>query len=709
MRLRRALTLPLLTLSVLACSSEDGDPDAAVDAGPADSGIAADAGPSDTGAAADVGGEIDAGFADAGDETDAGPADSGVPEVDPDCDPLQPGVCSFPWPSNLYLEEDALRETGVTLAFGETSLPANNGGLHVRPEPYRRLDGYGVGTPIMVRFANLDPSGLPDETDIGASMDADAEILLFRAGGKGGLTRVPYFAETDQREPDLSQRILFVRPAVILDEATRYVVAFRNLVDTDGNTYAPSPAFAALVAGDTSGDPNLAPRQARFDAMFAELESAGVPKASLQLAWDFSTASSEALHGAMLAIRDDALARIDANLPTPTITSVTEYAPAPDDTGRPVDENLAFRVEGEVTVPSYLRLQQMDLLSDTVLNRDVDGVPQVNGTRTIEWWMNIPHSARTSTNTMDLVLYGHGLLGTGEQVLSSYNRPVANREHFIMFGASLTGFDDAMLTTVGLALRNMSAFEWVAETIHQGLAEYLMLARIMQRQASQLSVVTNNGITVSSNLYYSGISQGGIFGATLMAIATDITHGHLGVPGSNYSLLLQRSVDFEPFFSMLQTAYATSTDHAILLSTVQQIWEMTDPVSYMRHITAEPFANTPNHRVLLAPAKGDYQVSVLSNELAARADIGLPIMERYDDERTVYGVSYASYPRQGSGIVLWDFGNPWPPAGNVTPSDSLGDPHGKPRRNADHIRQLGHFLRTGEIIDVCGGDGCIYE
>lgn len=706
MRASPLLIIPALALVGLACS-EEGTP--SPDAGTPDTGatIQRDAGP-DAGTP-DSGDEIpDAGFVDSGAETpDAGFADSGVEPVNPDCDPLQPDVCALPWPSNLYLEEDALRETGYTLAFGETSLPANLAGQHVSPEPYRRLDGYGVGTAILVRFPRLDPTGLADENNIGASMASDAPILLFEYAGKGSLERVPYIAEVDQREADLAKRVLFVRPARILEEGRRYVVAFRNLVDMDGAAYAPSDAFAALVAGSTAGNPRLAPRQARFDRVFLELDRAGVPKDSLQLAWDFNTASGDALHGAMLTIRDDALAKIDANTPVPTITSVTEYAREPDRSGRPVDPNLGLRIEGELVVPSYLDTKTLGAFTSTVLSRGPDGTPQQNGTRTIPFWMNVPHRALTGTVAMDLTIYGHGLLGSGEQALSSYNRPVAQDNNLIFVGANLTGFDELFLESVGLSLRSMTLFEWVAESTHQGLAEYLMLGRVMMTQAATIPELVNRGVQINPNtLYYSGISQGGIFGATYLALSQDIVHGHLGVPGNNYSILLQRSVDFDPFFEMLATQYRDATEQALLLTIVEQIWEMTDPVSYLRHISLEPFPNTPAHRVLLAPAKGDYQVSVLTNEILARSGFEIPIMDNYDSERTVYGVTYASYPRQGSGIVLWDHGNPWPAPGNITPMDGLGDPHGLPRRNPDHSRQLGHFLRTGEIIDVCGGDGC---
>lgn len=55
--------------------------------------------------------------------------------------------------------------------------------------------------------------------------------------------------------------------------------------------------------------------------------------------------------------------------------------------------------------------------------------------------------------------------------------------------------------------------------------------------------------------FYRGDSQGGIFGATYMAISTDVTRGLLGETGAPYTLLLDRSVDFSGFKFLLKGSY----------------------------------------------------------------------------------------------------------------------------------------------------------
>ena len=87
--------------------------------------------------------------------------------------------------------------------------------------------------------------------------------------------------------------------------------------------------------------------------------------------------------------------------------------------------------------------------------------------------------------------------------------------------------------------------------------------------------------------------------------------------------------------------------------------------------------------------------------------LGVSVLANYDRERSPWGVTEVPYPLAGSGIVLWDFGNPWGPRGNKPPVPTeLGDPHDLPRRLATHSDQMMEFLRTGTIVDVCGGDGC---
>lgn len=663
----------------------------------------------------------------------AGPILSSETLGSEDCDPIHRGHCAMPWPSNLYLHEAPERGTGFELRFGETTLPANNRGEHIDPAPYRRMDGYSPGTPLILFWPDLDfaESGLARQDNLESSIAEDAPIIWLRVDDDGVVERVPYFAEVDvYPDTGANERALFVRPAVILEEGARYVVGVRGLRNTDGQAIAPEPAFEALRDGRTAGMPTLASRQERFDDLLGILEDYGVPRDEWIVAWDFVTASTDGLHGPMLRMRDRALELMPDGAEI-EITSVRRFL-AEADPERPEldvsDENF-LHIEAQYRSPLFMRRATLGGADNPawVFNLDADG--QVVEARDDQGellysenriWILIPRSAEAGA-TQGLMLYGHGLLGTGGQTLGGYNRRIANDHNYIYFGISMLGMSSEDLDTVFGLLANLSRFPYLADRLHQGVIDSVMVGRGVRNALPDLLPVALEASGVFSedeeiptiaidtdDLVYSGISQGGIFGATVVAVSPDITRGHLGVPGNNYSTLLHRSSNFGVYFIVMRGSYRSAVDRAIVLSTIQLLWDGTDPVSYVRRASGSPFPNTPQSSILLVPVKGDWQVEVQTNEFAARSNMGIALMENYDREREPWGITPTPYPHVGSGVVLWDYGNPWPAASrNVPPNDAFGDPHGAPRNDREHGRQLAHFLRTGEIIDVCEGAPCM--
>jgi predicted esterase len=634
-------------------------------------------------------------------DSDIGADTEQPPPTPPSCDSLVEIACALPWPSSLYLKPDESRVTGFALAFAADSLPANRLGVHIRPDEFRRLDGYGPSTQIVVHFPGINLDGFPNEDDLTESISTNARSLLLEDTGSG-LVAVPHWVELDSQSDDDARRVLFLRPGVILKEDTRYLVAFRNLTNEVGASIPRTAAFDALLDGSTDDNPELRDRQAGFDRVFEDLSTFGIDTDELNLAWDFHTGSSNGIHGPMIAIRDDALTRVGNEGPELQVTSVVQFTPEQD-------ENIAFELKGTFEVPHYVS-PDPDERSPTswTLNIGDDGLPEASGTRTVKWWAMIPHSAIQSDTPHGLVLYGHGLLGDGNQVFSGFNRRISNTHNLIFFGGDMSGMAADDYANIIVIVSDLSNFHWLSDRLHQGLVEHIVMARTFRERFGALDIAVENGVTINPDeLAYSGISQGGIFGASIVALSPDITRGHLGVPGNNYSYLLHRSVDFEPFFNLIRIHYPDPVDQAILLGSNQLLWDSADPVTYLRHLSAEPFAGNEPNSILLAPAKGDFQVAVTTNEIAARSGIGIALLENYDADRAPWGIEPQPYPHTGSGLVLYDYGNPWPAFNvNLPHQDDIGDPHSKPRQALWHDEQLVQFLRTGEITDVCGGDGC---
>lgn len=647
------------------------------------------------------------------------------------CDPLDEAACTLPWPSSRYLQPDAERATGYTLRFDAEALPASFDGRRIKPDAYARMDGYSPGSQILVVFPKLDVSPLAPETDVAASLDPDAPLVIYEWSATP--RRVPYFVELDAFEMDPTKRLLYVRPAEVLNEDTRYVVAFRGLTDTDGAAIAPSPAFAALRDGATDGDADLAPRQARFDEIFAFLQDQDIPRESLTLAWDFHTASSDAMHGPMLHIRDRGFELAGPDGPTLVFDEVEEYLPEDDGSGAPVHPYTWLRIHGHFDAPHFMKADTpVDGIEGFIFNDgDAPWRPEANGTRRAGFWMIVPHVAKEG-GAQGLVTYGHGLFGDGEEVLyPDWTRPcgrfpdrecgwwnarIGQRHGLIFAGADLVGMSEADVDAAGLTIvTEISLFTWIADRLHQGMLEYLLLTRALQRQLQTHPLFAERGIAVDpARAWYQGNSQGGIFGAAVVALSPDITRAHLGVPGQNYSLYLQRSTGFGPFYGVVQSIYPNTADQGIIINLLQLLWDGTENSSYLRHLSAEPFGDQAPSYILAAPTKGDYLVPPLAFEAVARtAALQIPALEKYDPERALPLAPKATYPRSGSGVVLWGLGNPWPEserANRPPPEHPLGDPHEDLRHLDAHADQMVHFLETGEIIDTCmTPTGCHFD
>lgn len=621
-----------------------------------------------------------------------------------ECDPLMTAHCNYPWPSNLYLAPDEERATGYTLTFGEISLPRGRGSGHIDPAPYRRLDGYGLGATGHVYFEDLDISQMATEQSIERSVTEGSPIVWLSIDGDGQIERVPHFVEFDALSTGGAQAALFIRPAVILAEDARQIIAMRGLTRTSGEAIEPSEAFAALRDGRTRQDPALRWRQARFDEIFETLEAQGITREELTLAWDFHTASSESLHGRMLHMRDDAFAQYaDDEGPTLTVDEVEEFAAAEDGSGREVHEHIAFQIEGTFEVPLYMQGPGPGP-AEALFNLGEDGLPEQNGTRQAKFFARIPHTALDGT-PHGVITYGHGLLGSRYEIYADHIERLAHDYQYVVIAADLIGMSAEDADSAQAAVFDLSEFPRIADRLHQGLLEYLLLSRAGTTTLPQLEEMTSRGVVLDpAHSYFFGGSQGGIFGATYMALSTEVPRGFLAVPGNNYAVMLQRSTNFADLQGGLDLIYRDSLDRPLIISLLQLLWDGTDPVSYLSHITQDPLPGTPTNDALLVAAKGDYQVPVLTNEIAARSEIGFPIIGTYDAERTPWGVPQVDYPHTGSGLILWDFGNPWPAGrANRPPDDGLGDPHSL-LSEVDAVGPMfDTYLRTGQIVDVCQG------
>jgi hypothetical protein len=650
------------------------------------------------------------------------------------CDPIDPSRCLYPWPNDHFTVRDSGTPTGRRLHLDVASMPTNASGKPIEPSDYNYSDGFSPGAPILTKVPGLDTpaafarTGAVPITDIGRSFDRDQPILVINA--RTGQRQL-IWAELDANATSAAGTALLIHPAKNLREGERYIVALRNLRGADGALLQPSQAFRAYRDRIKTGSPAFERRRWHMEGIFRTLKRAHVKRRELYVAWDFTVASARGLSGRLRRIRDDAFRGLgDTNLgdlqatgapPKFSITKITMFAPCGTDgcQGSESDE-LQRRVEGTIEVPCYL--DQPGCPAGSRFKLGPDGLPvrTPGNVHNANFICNIPRSV-TSAARGRLSLYGHGLFGSAAEVNSISRGAIATEHRVVLCASDWIGMSGGDIPNTISILGDLSRFPTLADRLQQGMVNFLFLGRAMIHPKGFLSSLafwdSKGPLIDTHHLYYSGGSQGGIAGGALTAVAPDFTRSVLIVPAMNYSLLLTRSVDFDPFAQVLYPAYPDELTRPLLLSLIQTLWDRGEPNGYAWHMTDDPYPNTPRHTVLLHMAFGDHQVANIGTEVEARtigARIRLPAVDpgRHTDRVPYYGIEpIRRYPYGGSALVVWDIGplrgdlgTPPPPITNTAPR--LGrDPHGLTGREVAAQLQFSQFI-DGAFVDVCAGLPC---
>ena len=607
-----------------------------------------------------------------------------------ECDPLDPNFCAFPFPNNVYTET-ADTPTGRQVRLAAATVVTAENGSVTDPAPWNTFDGFSHSIPLMVHMPGATDTGLASSISIADSMLLDSPTVIIEA--ETG-ERVPHWSELDVTTDDSDRSTFLVRPAVRLKDATRYVVAIRNVVDDSGVPIPASEAFAALRDGASSADPTVDSRRGLYADIFTRLEGAGVEVDELQVAWDFTTASKENLTGPFLHMRDEAMAAYEEGRgPSYTIREVESDWNT---------DNILHRIDLRMEVPQYL--DDPNNAISGALNYGADGLPEPVGTyqEDVEIW--IPQSA-TGTPAA-LMQYGHGLLGDRSQIGSGHFRSWGNLYGYAFFGVDMKGMATFDRVALGLMLEQgrFNEFLVTVDRLHQGMLNHLLAMRMVANEFA--NDPTYGPLLDPSRRYYHGISQGGIFGGTYMAVTQDVERGALGVPGQPYSLLLTRSVDFDDFFDIARSSYRDPREVMLMIALAQSLWDRITPSTYTAYISGDDrLPDTPDHRVFMRVAVGDHQVSPLGAHVMARAVDGTQHLD--SGVRPIYGFEAVADQVEGNAIVEYDFGLPDAPVGNV-PLRECSDPHGKLRSLEEARVQLDRFYREGVVANTCTDGVCSF-
>ncbi len=337
------------------------------------------------------------------------------------CDMLDPSYCMYPFPSNHFTAPDNFTDTGKRVNFNIAAMPRNTAGKPIDPTEWNRNDGFSPGQMIQLVVPGVDlhvtdahASSVPmlDRLQNNEDLPADSAVMVFEVTDSG-LVRHPVFAELDANgtafetcslgngagevfglggqddarefSQGFSQQCydnggaalpgqdpwanpgpaLLIRPAKNFKDGATYIVALRDLRDSDLNVIEAPEAFKVFRDGESTNIPALNRRADDMSALLGQLLAANVPTSDLYLAWDLTVASTRNLAGRLLHMRDDALYALDTNGGENDCVSYDGSESADANCAAPrftIDrvedrgegDSIPRRIYGRLFVPSYL-------------------------------------------------------------------------------------------------------------------------------------------------------------------------------------------------------------------------------------------------------------------------------------------------------------------------------------------------------------------
>jgi hypothetical protein len=638
------------------------------------------------------------------------------------CSPLLHQVsCALPYPSNHFLVDDATLPSGHRVQIdGAAELWTSNGEVADLTE-FMPQDGFSRQPPIVWGFGvRVDESSVPGmAADPTSTLATGFPLALVDAATK---ERVPFFVDVDPRATDDAREALIMRPLVPLKANTRYVVVVSGVSAVSGELPVPV-AMARLVGGDAAvgSDRILRPLLQRYEAeIFPIVAAAGISRANVQLAWDFTTGSDEHVQHDLLRARTLALQALAQTPPTARVTRFLEDEQIAQK--YPERPELNWRlIELSVTGPRVVENDD----AGTLLARDDDGEVRLNGVTTFNVMLVIPESVRDSDEPIGVDFFGHGFFGDRNEMQYSKVREFSNRTGHAEAAIDWIGMSYGDLGVVAGSMgNNVSEALRFGERLPQAMINWLTLTALIKNGGLDdvTTVVvgttevkplrrpgTNTPLLRRDTFTFLGNSMGHILGAVAVALNGDIKRAVFRVGGSGLSHMMFRARPFVGFTFFLDSSLPDPLDQQILTAQLQRAADRFDPATWAPYLlTTElpegPSAHASERRVLQQIGRGDTQVPNLGSLLHMRA-MGLPWLTP-GAFKAPFGVTTEALPYEGSGTYMYNFG--------VDPSFELeatfpaeeGFVHYVVGANNNAVEQGVRFMLTGVVENPCAPNVC---
>jgi pimeloyl-ACP methyl ester carboxylesterase len=572
------------------------------------------------------------------------------------------------YPSDRYTVADSSTPTGLRVHIDDATDPLASA-YPVTTAELDELDGFSTIGGVILKFsAPLDPSGIvlrPDADppvldpvrDAGDYTKSDSPLFLVDVDAASpnhgtALGIVPiYYEQPKDVDYDTDEFTLIAQPATPLRPGTRYaLMASTALHAYDGTTVGRTKDMTSALS--SSKDGYALELQAAVDEATTAV---GIAKSDVVAATVFTTASSQR------GVIEMAKARRAAPPPAQgdPFTIETAYA-AP---------NPRVRFRASYETPEFRKDKP-----DGKWELDASGAPVVQKTVPLELFLAF--SDATKSGPRPVVIFQHGLGGDKDGCWGTSERLAAIDPN----GAAVIAIDSPEHGSRGSAnglVQSVYGFFGIdpdtndfdigraRDNFRQMASDQLELVRFIETLGNlDLLPLDANGQPAPdgkpdldlSRIYYIGHSFGSVQGATVFALAPEITRATWNVGGAGLMMLLRDSQLFSIVVHSLTPPRTPFGAVARFMAVTQAIVDPGDPLNFGRNATLEPLDGVPGwsgRDVLLQEVKNDNTVPNSTSEALARA-AGLGILNDLTDPLGLESVSApvsGNLPTGGSGVV----------------------------------------------------------
>lgn len=566
------------------------------------------------------------------------------------------------YPSDRYTQSDSSTATGLRVHIGKDNTTDQlTTAYPITLEELNQLDGFSTVGGVAVRFTGpIDPRGLVELPDadppvLDPARDAskytqpDSPMYLVdvdpdsaeRGKAVGIIPR--YFEQRRDVDYPMDDFTLIAEPATPLRPGTRYLFAItRRLLAADGTPVGRSAQMQRALSSSTD------PYDTDLREAVALLGDLGVSADDVSAATRFTTAS---------ATKDVvALSKVRRAAPPPGLSDPWTIETAPSASDARVRFRAAFPAP-EHRKPS----------PDGKWELDEKGVPKTQSTPNLEVFLAFSDS--TQSGPRPVVIYQHGLGGDKDGNWGTSGRLASlSPEGVAVFAIDSPGHG-ARGTGGGSPVS--SAFEFFGvdegslefdigrarDNFRQMAFDQLELVRLIRSLGTlDLLPLDSNGQPAPdgkpdldvSRILYIGHSFGSVQGATVFALAPEITQANWNVGGAGLMMLLRDSNLFSFAVVKMLTPPGTPLGSvARFMAATQAIVDPGDPINYARYGTLEPLEGVPDWKprdVLIQEVVADTIVPNSTSEALARA-AGASVVHRVTGAS---GIPSASAPTKGN-------------------------------------------------------------